>query len=114
MALNFDTATPNKLLAAFKKAIDDGHVDTWSYNAAGDFTHIPPQWKGEALMRPEVFAGRLTFSFLRKRTEKTSRELYAVYHGRLAESFLVHCDQLFDNVSATALATNSDRLVAVA
>ena len=30
MAINLMTNTPNKLLAAFKKAIDDGHVATWS------------------------------------------------------------------------------------
>jgi hypothetical protein len=43
MAINFETTTPKKLLAAFKKAIDDGHVKTWRYDADGDFIHTPDQ-----------------------------------------------------------------------
>jgi hypothetical protein len=115
MALNLNTTTPKKLLAEFKKAIDEGHVVTWSYNANGDFTHDVDQWRGEALMRPVIVEGtRLTFNFLRRKTDKTSRELYAIYHGRLAESFLAHLDTVFDDVSATALGTVGDRMAVAA
>jgi hypothetical protein len=43
MAVYFETKTPNKLLNAFKKAIDDGHVVTWSQDKDGDFTHSVEQ-----------------------------------------------------------------------
>jgi hypothetical protein len=33
MSLHFKTDDPGKLLNAYKKAIDDGHVATWSYDA---------------------------------------------------------------------------------
>jgi hypothetical protein len=39
MAVHFKTKTPKKLLAAHKKAIDDGHIATWSYDKDGDFAH---------------------------------------------------------------------------
>jgi hypothetical protein len=115
MALTLITQTPNKLLGDLKKAIDGGHIKTWSYNTNGDFTHTPDQWKDEALMRPVVTDGqKLTFNFLRRRADKTSMELYAIYHGRLAESFLAHFDTMFDDARITALATGSDRMAAVA
>ncbi len=40
MALHFKTDDPKKLLSAYKKAIDDGHIKTWSYDQDGDFPRI--------------------------------------------------------------------------
>ena len=45
MAINFDTDNPTKLLSAFKKAIDDKKIVTWSYDKDGYFTHTPEQWR---------------------------------------------------------------------
>jgi hypothetical protein len=111
MAINFETSTPKKLLTTFKKAIDDGHVVTWQYDDAGDFTHTPDQWKYRAWLRPVIYEGSLlTFNFIGRIDEKASKPLYAVYHGRFIESMLAHCDELFTAAAATALATNSDLL----
>lgn len=49
MSIKFETSNSTALLAAFKKAIDDGKVVTWSYDGDGDFTHTPPQWNKKAL-----------------------------------------------------------------
>ena len=57
MAIHFKTETPKKLLAAFKKAVDDGHVVTWSYDSDGDFTHTAEQWIRKAWLRPKVVEG---------------------------------------------------------
>src|SRR5690348_16247318 len=108
MAINFDTHDPRALLAAFKKAIDDRHVITWSYDNDGDFTHTPDQWKSKAWLRPVIYQGRLTLNFIGSMNEKTSKALYGVFHGRFIESMLAHCDQLFSNATATAIATNAD------
>jgi hypothetical protein len=51
VALNFLTDNPSGLLAAFKKAIDKGHVATWAYDHDGDFTHTATQWKNSAWLR---------------------------------------------------------------
>jgi hypothetical protein len=115
MSINFETTTPQKLLDEFKKAIDDKKVDTWSYDKDGDFTHTPPQWLKKAWLRPVIVKGsRLTMNFLGNKTETTSKEVYAVYHGRFIESMLAHYDQLFSQAYATALATNNDIITKVA
>jgi hypothetical protein len=108
--LTFETTTPNKLLAEFKKAIDDGKVKTWSYDGEGDFTHTPEQWRGKAWLRPVVATGRLTMKFLGKKSEVTTKEVYGIYHGRFIESMLVHCDGLFTQGYASALPTGVDSI----
>jgi hypothetical protein len=108
MALYFKTATPNSLLSAFKKAIDDGRVETWSYDADGDFTHTPPQWKKLAWLRPKVQEGKLALFILKPSNGTLTREVYAVYHGRFSESMITHCHSLFIESSATADAVSGD------
>jgi hypothetical protein len=96
MAIYFDTKTPKKLLAAFKKAIDDGHIATWSYDKDGDFTHTAEQWVRRAWLHPEIKEGQtLSMFILAPQDAKISSEIYAIYHGRFIESMLRHCDALF-------------------
>ena len=45
MSLTFNTNDPSYLLGVFRKMIADNHVQTWSYDGDGDFTHTPEQWK---------------------------------------------------------------------
>jgi hypothetical protein len=110
MAINFNTNDPRKLLATFKKAIDDKNVVTWSYDKDGDFTHTPDQWVNQAWLRPVVYEGRLTLNFIGNIKVKTGKALYGVYHGRFIESMLTHCDALFISGGATAMPTNSDNI----
>jgi hypothetical protein len=108
MAITFETSTPNKLLAAFKKAIDDGRVVTWAIDSDGDFYHTPDQWKSLAYLTASVVEGeRLMLNFF-TRTTKASKAAYGVYHGRFIESMLTHCDELFTIGTASAAPTNSD------
>lgn len=109
MAVNFETKTPKKLLAAFRKAIDDGHVVTWAYDADGDFYHTPSQWKDVGWLRPTIYEGQsLAMNFIARPSTKTTKENYSIYHGRFIELMLVHCDELFVVATATALPTNND------
>jgi hypothetical protein len=114
MAINFETPNPQALLAAFKQAIDQGHVVTWSYDAANNFTHTPEQWKDQAVMRPTFYQGWLVMNFWVKKAQTATKPLYGVYHGRFTESMLSHCDTLFSNATSTAMPTNADRVRAVA
>lgn len=102
MALYFYTNQPKTLLASFKKLIDQGHIETWKYDADNDFTHDTPQWKNQAWMRPEVNADSLAFYIVKPVNIKISKTVYGIYHGRLIESMLTHCDDLFSNAVATA------------
>jgi hypothetical protein len=108
MAINFETTNPRGLLAAFKKAIDDKHVVTWSYDSDGDFTHTPEQWKFKAWLRPVIYDGYLVMNILGRKEEKMPVAIYSVYHGRFIESMITHCRSLFTNGSATSRPTNSD------
>lgn len=109
MAIYFETKTPKKLLAAYKKAVDDGHVETWSYDEDGDFTHNVDQWKKKAWLRPKVQEGQaLAFYILAPKDAQLSSIEYAIYHGRFIESMLAHCDKLFKVGRATAMPEDGD------
>jgi hypothetical protein len=109
MAIHFETKTPKKLLAAYKKAVDDGHVDTWSYDEDGDFTHTADQWNKKAWLRPNVEPGKkLVFYILKPKDADLSSAVYAVYHGRFIESMLRHCDELFSSSSVSAMPEDGD------
>ena len=111
MAVRFKTSTPKKLLATYKKSIDDGHVKTWSYDSDGDFTHTAEQWLRKAWFRPKVTEREeLVFYILAPRDSKLSSEVYAIYHGRLIESVLHHCDSLFTAGCATAMPDSGDMI----
>jgi hypothetical protein len=115
MAINFETSTPKKLLATFKKAIDEGRVVTWKYDGDGDFIHTPDQWKEFGWLRPTIYEGqRLTLYFIGRQDKKTTKAAYGVWHGRFIESMLTHCDELFTVGIATAEPTNSDVISAAA
>ena len=108
MAVIFLTSRPKALLSKFKKAIDDGHVTTWTYDVDGDFTHTPDQWRNKAWLRPRTSDGRLVLNTLPPASRPISRQVYGVYHGRFVESMLVHCDDGFSQGYATALPTGAD------
>ncbi|GGZ05292.1 hypothetical protein [Novosphingobium colocasiae] len=109
MAIHFKTTTPKKLLATYKKAIDDEHIETWSYDGEGDFTHTAPQWFEKAWLRPKITDGsELVFYILAPRETKLTSAEYAIYHGRFIESFLLHCDTLFYEACASAMPENGD------
>jgi hypothetical protein len=109
MAIRISTAQPSALLAAIKKAIDQRHIDTWSYDSDGDFTHTPLQWNKKAWLRPSIQAGVLVLNILNPRGVQITKLVYGVYHGRFIEMLLTHFDSSFvdANASATVLAGDS-------
>jgi len=102
MAITVRTGNPFGLLAALRKAIDDKHIQTWSYDAQGDFTHTPAQWSGKAWLRPSVGAGTLVFGLLGQKNVVMKKSVYGVYHGRFIEELLTHFDHRFSTAVATA------------
>jgi hypothetical protein len=109
MAIYFKTTTPRKLLATYKKAIDDGHVKTWAYDTDGDFTHTAEQWNRKAWLRPKIQEDTaLALYILTPKDQTLSSEIYAIYHGRFIESILRHCDSFCSEGRATAMPEGSD------
>lgn len=109
MAIHITTAAPKKLLATFKKAIDDGHIKTWSYDSDGDFTHTADQWVRKAWLHPKIIEKtELILHILPPKDVELTSQIYAIYHGRFIESMLNHCDTLFSNASASAMPEQGD------
>jgi hypothetical protein len=110
MALRAFTDDPRKLLEAFRSGIEDGKISIWRTDKDGDFTLVSQQWGGRAWMRPVVLDDRLLFNIIGSKKEPMSKTIYGVYHGRLAQSLLIHFDKLMSTVSATALGTSGDNI----
>jgi hypothetical protein len=112
MAIHTFTNDPAGLLTTIKKLIDAKKIDTWSYDADGDFTHTPAQWKSKAWLRPEVEPGKLQFSIVSNRTVPLTREIFAVYHGRFIEMLIAHVSDRHTHVDATASPVGKDHQIA--
>jgi hypothetical protein len=108
MAVRVFCDNPTELLANIKGAIRAGTVETWSLDSDGDLTHSPQQWKNKAWFRPSVETEKVVFYLLGQKTEKMSKEIYAIYHGRFIEMLLAHFDLKFSRATATALPTGRD------
>jgi hypothetical protein len=106
MAIQVDTVDPQGLLDAIYEAIDEGHIDTWTYDEDGDFIHDTPdqQWVGKAWLHPVPGVTALTLNAVPS-TDGLSEEAYAVYHGRFIEMLLAHFDKQFSDAKATAQLT---------
>ena len=81
------------LLSAIKMAIDNRCIQTWSYDADGDFTHTADQWTRGAWLRPVVREDRLVFNIVPPRARTISRVVYGIYHGHFIEMLLNHFDK---------------------
>jgi len=104
----FLTPNPKLLLKTFRDCIDDSHVITWGYDEDGDFTHTAKQWEKLAWMHPVPLVDRLSFFIVPRKGFAISKVVYAVYHGRLIESFLTHCDEMFEAAHATSMPVAGD------
>ncbi|VWC40581.1 hypothetical protein BLA6993_07025 [Burkholderia lata] len=103
MTIYAKTADPAALLKSIKKLIDTNKIETWAYDAAGDFYHTPTQWNRRAWLRPIVGFGNLEFRLIRRNDEVLTKTVYGVYHGRFIEMLLTHFDETCDAVEASAM-----------
>ena len=111
MAVRLFTANAGALLRAIKEAIDKGHIDTWSYDSDGDFTHTTHdrQWEERAWLRPQIRDDRLFLNIIFASGEKQKRQVYGIYHGRFIEMAVTHAPQRFTTAVATANMTKEDK-----
>ena len=110
MAVRVFCSNPQQLLSDIKAAIKAGTVQTWAVDSDGDFTHSPDQWRYKAWLHPSVQTDRLIFQILGRKSEKMSKEIYAIYHGRFIEMLLAHFDNKFTLANASALPTDGDQI----
>lgn len=110
MAVLVLTANPQALLTAVRKGIDDGAINTWNYDADGDFTHVTAdkQWAGKAWLRPSLQQGVLVFGLVGQEGVQMTKAIYGVFHGRFIEMLLTHFDTMFTTAVASASAAKVD------
>lgn len=102
MALEICTSAPQRLLNRIKQLIDEKKIVTWQYDADGDFTHTPDQWRAQAWLRPRVELGKLRFGLLGKQGQVMTHAVYGVFHGRFVEMLATHVTDYFSDVSVSA------------
>ena len=110
MAIRVQTGAPRQLLQAIYEAIKGDHVDTWTYDGDGDFTHSVQQWKYKAWLHPSLHDGELRLTMISRKDLSVSTEVYAIYHGRFIEMLLAHFDKSFQVAVATAIGSLGDKL----
>ena len=113
MALHVRCSDPAGVLQAFKDLIESNRVVTWIIDSDGDFTHATKQWINLAWMRPQVEQTELVFNMIRNTQVVVTSELYAIYHGRLAESLLAHLDTRIDQCRLSSMPEHGDRITTV-
>ena len=96
------------LVLKIRKMIDNGEIDTWSYDKDGDFTHTG-QWENKAWFTPKVEEGKLTFLIIGRKSVNMTLTEYSIYHGRFVELLLNHFPQEMLSLLVTApLQTQGD------
>jgi hypothetical protein len=103
MSVRAFTDDANGLLTRIKKLIDQGHIQTWAYDAEGDFTHTAAsgQWENKAWFRPQVKSDMLRMVILNSKRVTFTREIFAVYHGRFIEMLTSHVSDRYTSASAS-------------
>ena len=100
MSLTAVTNRPKAMLARIKQLIDEGKIVTWQYDADGDFTHTPDQWRNHAWFRPYVEAGQLRFGIITGGV--MTHVIYGVFHGRFIEMLATHVTDYYSEVAASS------------
>lgn len=99
MLIKVSTKAPKGLLAALKKAIEDGQVRTWECDQDGDFTHKAAQWAKHAWLRPETADGVLVFHVLPPKDKQLTAPEAGYYLGHMVETLVTHFDDSFSSVT---------------
>lgn len=104
------TEDPKELLTKFLKSIADGKIKTWRVNDQGYFTRVAtvPLGTNRSWFRARAGENALRFNIIRSKGSNVSKQSYASYHARLAETLLAHFDSEIDKVEITALASSGD------
>lgn len=110
MAIFVETNTPRRLIRYIREAIDEGTIDTWSYDFDGDFTHETDQWRRRAWIGAVAEDHRVVFYAICREDRNMSITEYAVFHGRFLEMLLAHFDHECSRIEVTPLATKYDRV----
>lgn len=100
MAIIFNTKKPRTIITNIRKMIDNGEIDTWSYDKDGDFTHVG-QWENKAWFTPKIEDDKLSFFIVGRKSVNMTLMEYSIYHGRFVELLLNHFPQDINGLLVT-------------
>lgn len=110
--ITVETRRPYTLVRRMKELIDEGVIETWSYDDDGDFTHLPPQWRNKAWFHAVRYKGeKVEFRMIPNSKRLISREVYAIYHGRFVEMLMAHLSRYCINIFVSPVPDNKDRII---
>lgn len=113
MAVIVMTTKPRGFVASICHVIDEGHIDTWTYENHEDkiyFTHSAQQWNRRAYLRPNEGRGLVTFNVIKPKSKPVSRFVFAIYEGRFIEMLVAHFPTSFTLAAATPNPVDGDLL----
>lgn len=99
MAIRVITSKPEILLEDIRHLIDSGKIDTWVYDADGDFTHNVNQWNKVAWFRPVCDHDRVIFGIIGRKGIDISIDEYSIYHGRFVEMLVKYYINKVESIS---------------
>ena len=107
MAIKIDTTSGAEILEKLEFLVSQDIIRTWEIDDDKDYTISSSKWNNKAWFRPHVTnAGALVFGIISSKSHTMTKELYGVYHGRLATTILAHFD---DAVSGISISSQIDR-----
>lgn len=104
MAVIVETDNPEILWTNFVSMIQQGKISTWIMDIDGDLTIRNPAWTSKAwfTLSNEPTTNQLRFGIITSTKFPMTKELYGVYHGRLAATLLANFDDCIRNISITS------------
>jgi len=102
MAVIVQTNNPKELIQALYQSIERHGITTWLVDNDGDITIANQVWRHKAWfsIRPE--SKSVIFGIVPSLRYSMTKELYGVYHGRLAATLLANFDDIIENIKLTA------------
>lgn len=107
MAIIVHTRYPDELRNQIRSGIDSQEINTWQYDADGDFTSMTVLWKNRAWFRPYIEPDNLVFAILGRKDSLLTVTEYAYYHSRFAEMLMAHFSNDITEIIVQTPFTNS-------
>ncbi len=88
----------------FLNKISRSAILTWLIDEDGDITIRNPEWHNKAWFRCSVEnnPSRLILGIIPSKRYRMTKELYGVFHGRIAATILAHFDDVITSIELTS------------
>lgn len=105
MAVIIHTNKRKEVVAGIKSLVREGYIRTWLIDDDEDLTINNEKWICKAWF--EIIPNQednnvIGFGIIKSKKYKMTKELYAVYHGRLATTLLAYFDDMIQKLEITS------------